>query len=164
MDVHRLRNIAANLLAQWSEQLRPEIDDLVSAGWLGYRAAEEREPFALYPSFYYSCARFAMLEEIRKWAGATTRIRPRFVPFDAMRYDRPSTDDPTLAALWRESYAIACAAIDRHAEPAHARVIKAMVLDGEPIEIAATRLGISKRTVANYKAQGLRALSRALAA
>lgn len=77
VDVRRLRNIAANLLVQWSDDLRPEIEDLVSAGWLGYRAAEEREPDAVYPSFYYSCARFAMLDEIRKWAGATTRMHPR---------------------------------------------------------------------------------------
>ena len=158
-SIRRLRAIAIAVLAAHAAG-GIEIDDLVSAGWLGYVEARARARHASYP---YQRARWAMLDEIRRWTGATARRRPLFVAFGS-DHDGASGEDVTHAALYHESYAVACAAIDRHAEPAHARVLKAMLLDGESIELTASRLGLSKRTVANYKAQALHALRQALAA
>jgi DNA-directed RNA polymerase specialized sigma24 family protein len=155
-SVRRLRTIAVSLVGGRPSFLGLSLDDLVSAGWLGYVAACGEARTASYP---YQRARWAMLDELRRWNGATPRVRPQWCAFDVDRHDR-RVEQPTDP----ESYDVAVAAIHRHAEPAHARVVQAMVLDEEPIDVVAGRLGLSKRTVANYKAQGLAAIRRALAA
>lgn len=156
-SLHRLRTIALHLVGRSRNlALGLEIDDLVAAGWLGYVTAADART-ASYP---YQRARFAMIDHLRGWYGATTRDRPTWCAMPDMIADDPE-EPPRLTVEQADDVRAACA---RLLSPRSAELMVGLLVDGDSIELIAERQGRTRQAAAIARSQAIARLRSALAA
>lgn len=166
-SLDRLYSIARSFISDGHRlRLGLTVDDLVSAGWLGYAHALEREPHARFPSYYYQCARFAMLDEIRRWKGdqhvrGSEWVKPNFVVLkDTLDYRRRAS----RRRLTPEQVADFTSFCTRILEAREAELMLGLVVDDESIEVMAERTGRTRERAVVVRAQAILKLRRAIAA
>lgn len=174
----RLRTIARSILRReerWAFGLT--LDDLVSAGWLAYREAIGQARTLSYP---FERARFAMLDEIRRWydlpANGHAREIPQVYPWHHFWPDPsgeiwhlseiignpdPGAPRPRLTREQAEDFTAACR---RLLSETSARLLCGLVLEQESLEVMAERVGKSRSAAAVARSKAIRTLTTALAA
>jgi hypothetical protein len=143
-----------------------EIADLVAAGWIGFAACIAARTTA----HRYQRARWAMLDEMRRWYGVqrvgTGRrggawVRPTFAPIPhdlaTAAVDPPLRLSPGQA----DDLRAACA---RLLSPRSAELMIGLLLEGESLELLAERQGRTREAAAVARSQAIATLRRALAA
>jgi len=167
-SLHRLRTIAVSLLRGRAPRrllLGLELEDLVAAGWLGYvTTGDERTG-----SYPYRRARWAMLDEMRRWYGVQ-RTADGWIRFRAESLTESLTeasarddarDDARLSAEQTEDLRAFCA---RHLHPRLAELVLGLLVDGESLELLAERQGRTLQAARVARSHAITKLRRALAA
>lgn len=174
----RLRTIARSVLRhedRWAFGLT--LDDLVSAGWLAYQEASERKRSTWYP---FERARFAMLDEIRRWydlpANGHSREIHKFYAWESFWPDPfgeiwrlseivgnpdPGAGRPRLTREQEDDFTAVCR---RLLSENDASLVCGLVLEQESLEIMAERLGKTRKAAAVARSKAIRTLTTALAA
>jgi DNA-directed RNA polymerase specialized sigma24 family protein len=167
------------------------IDDLVSAGWLGYT---EAEPTARNQSYGYTRARFAMLDEIRRWQGCkkvgtgrrggvwmwprfralpeprvierARRARPRSQTYDEKRTLEqlavPARDEPFR--LTAEQEADLTALFARTLGKTEEELMTGLMIEGESLAVLAERSGKPEQQLMVYRSRAIAKIRAVLAA